>query len=160
MWFCYRGSNDFRDGADSYPLGYAWSENLLDRTRQDELAGIAVSPDGWDSKMLAYPIAESPNVIRQQTVVVERSWSPWLQDRFLVQVKNAFRAVSVQIDKGYQAQIVFHPAGEVDPDPIVQDQRSRTLGVGIHPPALARGLEDPASFNPSHKCRARLTGQS
>jgi predicted GH43/DUF377 family glycosyl hydrolase len=55
MWFCYRGSNDFRDGADSYRIGYAWSDNLLDWTREDRLAGITVSPDGWDSKMLAYP---------------------------------------------------------------------------------------------------------
>jgi len=55
MWFCYRGSNDFRDGADSYRIGYAWSDNLLEWTREDGLAGISVSPDGWDSKMLAYP---------------------------------------------------------------------------------------------------------
>jgi hypothetical protein len=55
MWFCYRGSDDFRDGADAYRIGYARSENLLDWERKDELAGIGVSEDGWDSKMITYP---------------------------------------------------------------------------------------------------------
>lgn len=61
MWFCYRGSEDFRDGTDSYRIGYAWSENLLDWKREDDLSGIGVSTDGWDSKMIAYPYAVEVN---------------------------------------------------------------------------------------------------
>jgi predicted GH43/DUF377 family glycosyl hydrolase len=55
MWFCYRGSEDFRDGSDGYRIGYASSSNLIDWKREDELAGISISESGWDSKMLAYP---------------------------------------------------------------------------------------------------------
>ena len=55
MWFCYRGSDDFRDGGDAYRIGYAVSDNLYDWKRQDELAGISPSQTGWDSKMIAYP---------------------------------------------------------------------------------------------------------
>ena len=55
MWFCFRGTEDFRDGHDSYRIGYAWSENLKDWTREDEKAGITNSAEGWDSKMIAYP---------------------------------------------------------------------------------------------------------
>lgn len=55
MWFCYRGSDDFRDGVDSYRIGYAWSKNLFDWHREDHLAGIDVSETGWDSTMIAYP---------------------------------------------------------------------------------------------------------
>lgn len=55
MWFCYRGSDDFRDGADSYRIGYASSTDLVNWTRQDELAGIDVSATGWDSTMVTYP---------------------------------------------------------------------------------------------------------
>jgi hypothetical protein len=55
MWFCYRGTQDFRDGADSYRIGYAWSTNLVDWTRDDEATGITTSATGWDSTMLAYP---------------------------------------------------------------------------------------------------------
>lgn len=55
MWFCYRGSEDFRDGKDSYRIGYAWSKNLLEWNREDRLAGISVSDTGWDSTMMAYP---------------------------------------------------------------------------------------------------------
>jgi len=55
MWFCYRGTHDFRDGQDSYRIGYAWSTNLKDWTREDDQAGIDVSTEGWDSSMIAYP---------------------------------------------------------------------------------------------------------
>src|SRR2546427_11505564 len=55
MWFCYRGSNDFRDGEDAYRIGYAFSEDLCDWRRDDEAAGIAPSETGWDSRMVAYP---------------------------------------------------------------------------------------------------------
>jgi hypothetical protein len=55
MWFCYRGSFDYRNGIDSYKIGYAESENAVDWHRQDHLAGISVSANGWDSLMNAYP---------------------------------------------------------------------------------------------------------
>ena len=55
MWFCYRGTLDFRDGSDSYRIGYAWSSDLEHWTRQDERGGLDVSTEGWDSTMVAYP---------------------------------------------------------------------------------------------------------
>jgi predicted GH43/DUF377 family glycosyl hydrolase len=55
MWFCYRSTEDFRDGKGSYRMGYAWSDDLKEWEREDEKAGIDVSDDGWDSKMTAYP---------------------------------------------------------------------------------------------------------
>jgi len=57
MWFCYRGSLDYRDGADSYTIGYAESTDGVRWRRDDARAGIsrAADPEAWDSKMLAYP---------------------------------------------------------------------------------------------------------
>ena len=55
MWFCYRGIEDFRDGTNSYRIGYAKSNDLKNWERDDSLAGIDVSNDGWDSSMIAYP---------------------------------------------------------------------------------------------------------
>ena len=36
-------------------MGYAWSTNLADWTRDDAQGGLVSSLDGWDSKMMAYP---------------------------------------------------------------------------------------------------------
>jgi len=55
MWFAYRGSFDFRDGKDSYRIGYAESEDAINWTRKDEQAGITFSKTGWDSTMQTYP---------------------------------------------------------------------------------------------------------
>ena len=55
MWFIYRGSRDFRDGTDSYHIGYAEADDPVHWSRDDAKAGIACSPEGWDSKMQAYP---------------------------------------------------------------------------------------------------------
>ena len=55
MWFCFRGSKDYRDGTQSYRIGFAWSDDLNIWHRDDAKAGISVSPEGWDSKMMAYP---------------------------------------------------------------------------------------------------------
>lgn len=55
MWFCYRGSHDFRDGEDAYQIGYAYSDDLRHWQRNDDRAGIGLSQSGWDSKMIAYP---------------------------------------------------------------------------------------------------------
>ena len=55
MWFCYRGSHNFRDGADAYRIGYAQSKDLQHWRREDDTVGIDISEAGWDSKMIAYP---------------------------------------------------------------------------------------------------------
>ncbi|MBA3704780.1 MAG: hypothetical protein H0W84_02445, partial [Bacteroidetes bacterium] len=38
-----------------YRIGYAWSKDLINWTRDDENAGIEVSENEWDSSMLCYP---------------------------------------------------------------------------------------------------------
>ena len=64
MWFCYRGIKDFRDGKGSYRIGYAWSDDLLDWSREDENSGIDVASEGWDSMMIAYPyVIKTPDKI-------------------------------------------------------------------------------------------------
>lgn len=55
MWFCYRGSHDFRDGEAAYRIGYAHSDDIQRWSRDDRKAGIDPSEHGWDSKMMAYP---------------------------------------------------------------------------------------------------------
>lgn len=55
MWYAYRGSHDYRDGKNSYLIGYAESKDATNFTRMDEKVGIEKSSDGWDSKMLCYP---------------------------------------------------------------------------------------------------------
>jgi hypothetical protein len=64
MWFCYRGSRNFRDGNEAYRIGYAYSNDLMNWTRDDALAGIKLSDSGWDSKMICYPyVVETVNGI-------------------------------------------------------------------------------------------------
>jgi hypothetical protein len=56
MYFCYRYATDFRaNRARAYRLGYAWSRDGRQWTREDQAGGIDVSPEGWDSEMLCYP---------------------------------------------------------------------------------------------------------
>lgn len=56
MYFAYRSMHDFRaGGTNAYKLGYASSTDLKRWQRHDENAGIALSPDGWDSEMMSYP---------------------------------------------------------------------------------------------------------
>ena len=56
MYFCYRSSFDFRNNkANGYRLGYAYSDDLVNWTRDDDQVGIDVSETGWDSDMLCYP---------------------------------------------------------------------------------------------------------
>ncbi len=55
MWFCYRGTDDYRDGKSSYSIGYAWSKDLENWHREDGNSGIEKDGDGFDSKMMAYP---------------------------------------------------------------------------------------------------------
>jgi hypothetical protein len=57
MWFCYRGSNDFRNGVDSYRIGYA-EASTDEPTRwlhDDSLSGISFGLEDFDNKMQAYP---------------------------------------------------------------------------------------------------------
>ena len=61
MWFTYRGSQDFRDGADSYRIGYAEADDPVNWTRDDQKAGIVCGPEEWDSKMQAYPAVVEVN---------------------------------------------------------------------------------------------------
>jgi hypothetical protein len=51
MWYCYRG----QEKADKYRIGYSESMDGDNWIRKDEMAGIDVSPGGWDSEMLCYP---------------------------------------------------------------------------------------------------------
>ena len=55
MWYCYRGSHDFRSGNDTYKIGYANSVDLIHWDRKDSESGISFSKTGWDSEMNAYP---------------------------------------------------------------------------------------------------------
>lgn len=56
MWYCYRGSVDFRtDRKQSYRIGYAESPDGLSWLRKDEEVGIEPSESGWDSEMIEYP---------------------------------------------------------------------------------------------------------
>ena len=57
MWFIYRGSRDFRDGNDSYRIGFAEGNlNEPDKwTRNDALSGITPGPEEYDNSMQSYP---------------------------------------------------------------------------------------------------------
>ena len=66
MYYCYRGSEDFRNGKNSYQIGYAWSDDLTNWSRDDLQANINISKKGWDSKMVAYPY------------IVQTSWGTYM----------------------------------------------------------------------------------
>lgn len=56
MFFCYRQPTDFRTNMSrSYRIGYAFSDDLVNWTRDDANVGIDVSENGWDSDMQCYP---------------------------------------------------------------------------------------------------------
>lgn len=56
MFFCYRQSYDFRKNKNrGYRIGYAWSNDLKNWTRDDANVGIDTSEGAWDSDMLCYP---------------------------------------------------------------------------------------------------------
>jgi predicted GH43/DUF377 family glycosyl hydrolase len=56
MWYSYRGIKDYRtDKKHAYRIGYAESSDGIKWTRKDDIVGIDVSEDGWDSQMIAYP---------------------------------------------------------------------------------------------------------
>lgn len=53
MWYSKRGSATRQD--KNYSVGYAQSQNGIQWTRHDDLAGIITSDSGWDSEMVCYP---------------------------------------------------------------------------------------------------------
>jgi len=56
MYFCFRESTAFRKVKErGYRIGYAYSEDLINWTRDDSNSGITVSENEWDSDMLCYP---------------------------------------------------------------------------------------------------------
>lgn len=55
MMFCYRYSEDFRNHARGYRIGYAHSPDLKTWTRDDVALDLQGSPGGWDSDMQCYP---------------------------------------------------------------------------------------------------------
>lgn len=56
MYFCYRHATGFRTEKEKgYRIGYAYSDDLLNWTRDDNNSGINVSESGWDSDMQCYP---------------------------------------------------------------------------------------------------------
>jgi len=56
MYFAYRSTFDFRNNSNnSYKIGYAYSDDLIKWTRDDNNAGIELSDTGWDCEMMSYP---------------------------------------------------------------------------------------------------------
>jgi hypothetical protein len=56
MFFCYRQSFDFRNNsARGYRIGHAFSDDLVNWTRDDRTPALDVSAGDWDSQMLCYP---------------------------------------------------------------------------------------------------------
>jgi hypothetical protein len=56
MFFCYRHSFDFRrNAARGYRIGHAWSDDLIQWTRDDDDPSLPLVPDAWDSDMQCYP---------------------------------------------------------------------------------------------------------
>jgi hypothetical protein len=62
MIFCYRQAVGFRENTkDAYRLGYAYSTDGLNWTRDDENVGIDTTIGEWDSDMMCYPHLFSVN---------------------------------------------------------------------------------------------------
>ncbi len=56
MFFCYREATGFRNTKErGYRIGYAYSKDLRNWTRDDDNVGLHTSQEGWDSDMLCYP---------------------------------------------------------------------------------------------------------
>lgn len=57
MFFCYRNSLNYRRKEGGYRIGYAYSYDLISWVRDDNRAGIDISPNAneWDSEMISYP---------------------------------------------------------------------------------------------------------
>jgi hypothetical protein len=56
MYFCYREATDFRENPKrGYRLGYAYSDDLINWTRDDSNSRLDVTAGDWDSDMMCYP---------------------------------------------------------------------------------------------------------
>jgi predicted GH43/DUF377 family glycosyl hydrolase len=55
MFFSYRYATDFKNKERGYKIGYAFSYDGIEWTRDDENVGIELSDEGWDSQMHHYP---------------------------------------------------------------------------------------------------------
>ena len=55
MWYSYRHSRDYRDGAGAYRIGYAESADGLQWERLDHVNGLDHAAEGWDATMTCYP---------------------------------------------------------------------------------------------------------
>jgi hypothetical protein len=51
MWYAHRATREI----STYRIGFASSRDGRQWSRDDALAGIDVSPEGWDSEMICYP---------------------------------------------------------------------------------------------------------
>ena len=55
MFFCYRYGANYRGKQFGYRIGYASSSDMFTWERNDDLAGIDISSEGWDNEMISYP---------------------------------------------------------------------------------------------------------
>lgn len=55
MWYCFRGSVDFRTGPEAYRIGYAESSDGVRFTRMDDAGGLNRGSEDWDFQMQCYP---------------------------------------------------------------------------------------------------------
>ena len=56
MFFCYRQSFNFRKNSGrGYRIGHAWSDDLVNWTRDDENPLLDSTQGDWDSDMQCYP---------------------------------------------------------------------------------------------------------
>ena len=56
MVFCYRDAIGFRtEAGKGYRLGYAYSKDLMNWTRDDQVLGLELTGEGWDGQMMCYP---------------------------------------------------------------------------------------------------------
>jgi len=51
MWFAHRATKY----TATYRIGFASSKDVLTWDRNDSIAGIDISDNGWDSEMICYP---------------------------------------------------------------------------------------------------------
>lgn len=55
MFFSYRHSHNYKGKIGGYRIGYAFSQDMINWSRNDEMAGMTVSANGWDAEMVNYP---------------------------------------------------------------------------------------------------------
>ncbi|MBI5075486.1 MAG: glycosylase [Nitrospirae bacterium] len=55
MFMSYRPSHNYKSKEGGYRIGYSCSDDMINWCRRDELVGLDVSEEGWDSEMVSYP---------------------------------------------------------------------------------------------------------